>query len=319
MTSSPFTVIQTVEEAVADIIGAAAARAESDIRKVYTITGHVALLDWVRKIAQKTPCARVMYDGRNSTAEKIRVAVVIYTEQAAETASSLPTINTCDAVYRQLMGDRTLGGVLIEPFTLAGYELYTVDDKRRDETVIALDISAGFVDDDGHVQPAKRLFIREYEEGASDYTELEGWTQLGTGRIEHGYTDNPPRPLPSQTDGMPHADLNVEFPSRSPILTRAYLPMNSLANLGYALKRPVIDGVVDFWRSAVESRYWSVLFKWRVSSDLDLVLYWPKAGEGEAQPEITAADGCPVLFHVVSDPTVPASKQLGYAAAEAVS
>lgn len=315
--SSPFAVIEKLEATLKATL--VAGQDESGLRYIHTTTGRLGLLDWINRIAKRIPCAKIMFDDERSTPDRIRMAVIVYTDQVAETAASVPTLSVCNTVYQQIMDDPTLGGTLIEPLTFVDFNMFAVDDKRCDETVISVETSMGFVDGNGVIQPSKRLYIRDYEEGASDYTKLKGWTQLGTGRIEHGYTDNSADPDEvGQTDGMPHARKELYVPFRDPVLVRAFLPIIDVASAGHALKRAVVDNIVNLWSSSIEARYKAVLFKWRRRPGLDLVFYWPKAGEAEASPEITAPDGCPVSFHSAYDATAGAYP-MGYMTREIVS
>lgn len=310
---SVFGIIQTVEAAIKAVL--IAGKSQSGLQRVYASTG-VGIMGWVNEIASVTPCASIEMDSSASTPDKLVENVVLYTEQAAVGASNVPTLTVGNAVLDQLFADMTLGGVLGVPCEFADFELHPMEKERRDETVITLEITTGkngFVEG-GVVQPEKRIYIRDYETGASDYTELADWTQLGALRPENGFEDDI---IPGRSDGMAHAADGLYTPSRK-ILMRPYLLIDSLANLGYVLKRPVVAGKINHWRANVTpANTYALLLKWRINKTTDLIRFWPKVVGAQAECELTDAAGAPCVFQAIKDDTA-GDYPMGYSETEVV-
>ena len=311
---SVFSIIQTVEAAIKTVL--VAGKSESGLQHVYTSTG-MSIMGWVAKIQKVTPCVSIEADLGASTPGKLVENVLLYTEQSKHDDPTISTLIVADAVCDQLLADMTLGGVLAVPFEFAGFEIHSIDGKLRDETVITLEIAAGenaFIEG-GVVQPEKRTYIRDYETGASDYTALEGWTQLEGLRPENGYKDDI---VEGRSAGMAHGADGLYTPSRSPILTRSYLLMTSLGNLGYVLKRPVVDGKINHWREYVTpANTYALLFKWRINKTTDLVRFWPKVVGGQVECEITETGGAPCAFQAIKDDTA-GDYPMGYSTTETI-
>ena len=310
---SIFAIIGTVEQGIKAILDAGVA--DSGLKVVYASTGR-RILDWARKIDKVVPCASIEVDP-SSTPSKLVENVLIYTQQATQEAASVPTLTIADAVCDQLLADLTFGGILAVPAEFAGFELHPLDGKGRDELVFSLEMNFGhtaFVED-GVAYPEKRFYIRDYEAGASDYTQLNDWTLLGGVRPENGFEDDIVEGLAA---GMTLGMENLYTPSRKE-LARLFMPMSDMTTLNLVLKRDLISGKTLHWRDNVTpNAVYALLFKWRINKTTDLVRYWPRVVSAQKDCDITAAGGAPLALQASKDETVSAAYATGYSTTETI-